>query len=118
MKKLFVLSLISLVTVFSGCASIIDPGPDFVPVNSHPEGATVMCNGEKVGETPMNVELDRSKSAVLTFEKDDYYPVSIYPAKVLNGWSIVGGPFMLVDLMFDNVNLYSSKPIIVTMTQK
>ena len=118
MKKLIVLVLVSFVMVFSGCASIIDPGPDMVSVNSRPEGATVLYNGEKVGETPVDVELDRSKSAVLTFEKDDYYPVSVYPAKVLNGWALVGGIFILVDLAFDNANLYSSKPIVVTMTQK
>ena len=118
MKNLLILAVIAALTFFSGCASIIDPGPDKVSVKSDPEGATVIYNGEKVGETPLEVELDRSKSAVLAFEKEGYYPLSIMPVKVINGWALAGGILILIDLALDNENKYSEKPIKVTMTQK
>jgi len=118
MKKLLVFAVLSAVMVMTSCATIIDPGPDKINVTSDPEGATVIYNGEKVGETPTIVEVDRSGTAVLTFEKDEYYPVTVVPPKVINGWSYLGGIFMLVDEILDNANKYSEKPMKVTLTQK
>ncbi len=122
MKKVFLLGLVVFVMVLSSCASIIAPGPDMVPVNSNPSGADVLYNGNNVGKTPVEVEVDRSESATLTLEKDGYNPVTISPHKVFNGW-VVGTiflfwPAIVIDIVNDDFMKYSEKPITVTLTEK
>ncbi|MCD4658074.1 MAG: PEGA domain-containing protein [Planctomycetes bacterium] len=122
MKKMFLLSLIAMVGIFSGCATLVAPGPDIVPVSSMPTGADVSYNGHKVGETPVDVPIDRHQSAVLTVEKEGYNPVTITPNKVINGWVIgsicLGLIPVVIDFLFDDVMKYSTKPITVTLSEK
>jgi len=53
---LIVLALISLST---GCASIVKGTTQAVPISSDPSGADVLVDGNLVGTTPTTVELKR-----------------------------------------------------------
>jgi hypothetical protein len=44
----------------SGCASILNPGPDKVVFKSNPSGATVNLDGIDVGRTPCTVSINRT----------------------------------------------------------
>jgi hypothetical protein len=56
------LATIALAGVLSGCATIVAGGPDTIPINTNPPGAYVYLNGQVVGQTPMVLELGRSRS--------------------------------------------------------
>ena len=108
-----------------GCASIVSSGPDFVPVDSEPQGARVKLDGIPMGRTPLIVPFARSCEGVLTFELDGYVTRTLDVDKVLNGWFIgnllwlplwPGIPIgMTVDLVASNQGKYSQDPIRVEL---
>ncbi len=62
--------LVTLTTVFSGCAAIFSSGPTALDFSSDPEGAEILVNGEPQGTTPVKLELHADQNYVVTFRKD------------------------------------------------
>ena len=54
--------LILLAIVLSSCALVTHGTLQRIPINSNPEGAEVLLNGEPVGVTPLELELARNKT--------------------------------------------------------
>jgi hypothetical protein len=109
--------------MFAGCATIVSSGPDFVPVQSAPEGARVVLDGQPVGRTPMTVSFARKCEGVLAFELDGYERVVVDVDKVVNGWFfgnlVFGGVIgIVVDLAASNQGRYSVAPINVSLARK
>lgn len=110
----------------SGCASLISPGPDFVPVTTRPTGATVSLDGVPVGKSPIIVPVPRSSAGVFTFELEGYEIATVDRDKVLNGVTFVNLAWILVwpmvpvgfgvDLIAGNAGKYSVEPIRVVLT--
>lgn len=121
MKKLFAGRNL-LFLIFVGCATIMRPGPDRIPVDSYPKrGARVYLDGELVGVTPVTVAVPRKSECVIRVELDGYHPVIIDRDKKLNGWFLgnllLGGLIgITVDLVTSNQGLYSQEPIVVQLT--
>jgi hypothetical protein len=108
--------------MLSGCATIVDPGPDHVSVNSNPSGAQVYLNGERVGVTPTTVSLDREESGRIRIEKSGYESVSVERSKEFNGWVIgsicLGIWPIVIDMVTDNDQKFETSPVNVTLPPK
>lgn len=62
---LFRLSILVLIMVSSGCATIIDGSSQPVNFNSSPNGARIYVNGMEVGTTPLSMLMKRSKTTMI-----------------------------------------------------
>jgi hypothetical protein len=88
------LALAFVLLALGGCATIVAGGPDRIPVSTNPPGAYVYVDGQVVGQTPMVVTLDRSRSlGDIRIYYPGFEPVQITRYKSLNGW--VFGNFFL-----------------------
>lgn len=88
-----------LAVLLCGCATLFAGGPDSVPINTNPPGAYVYVNGQVVGQTPMVVELDRSRSmADIRIYYPGFVPIQISRYKSFNNWTLAN--FFIVYLIF------------------
>ncbi|WP_437888345.1 hypothetical protein [Phytobacter sp. V91] len=125
MKKIIALAFV--VTVLSGCATIVGDDTQLVQVNSTPSGADFQIkddSGKLVaqGKTPQGVSLLKSdgsyfgkKNYQITFTKDNSQPVTLPIKANANGWYIGGNivfggliGWLLVDPF--NGGMYTLKP--------
>lgn len=132
MKKTFnamiSIILVLLIIVFQGCATICQPGPDKIPINSRPDDAEVYLDGLIVGRTPMTVSVDRSAECYLEIKKDGYKTITIDKDKKLAGWFFPGNLLWLllwpglpvaviVDLASSNQGKYPTEAINVHLSK-
>jgi len=116
-----------LVIASGGCATIVAPGPDMVPVSTQPPGAKVFLDGRLVlSGTPGEIWIERDEDGVIRIEEEGYEAVTVYRDKVLNGWFFPGNLLwllfwpafpvaMVVDLVEHNQGKHSSDPLYVTL---
>jgi PEGA domain len=114
------LTLVVAVCSAFGCATIMAPGPDRVPVSTNPPGARVFVDDHLVGETPVVVDLDRWHSkGEFQLELLGFEPFHITRTKSINGWFwgniLLGGGLIgiLVDAAAGNVLRFDDSPISV-----
>jgi len=119
--KTFVVSVNVLLFIWLGCATILQPGPDRIPVDSVPKkGAKVYLDGQLVGVTPTTVSVPRKSDCVIRIELEGYEPIVIDRDKKLNGWFLgnilLGGLIgMTIDLIAHNQGGYSEEPIVIEL---
>jgi hypothetical protein len=106
--------------LFFGCATVMQPGPDSIPLTSVPPGATVLLNGYIKGVTPVNVVVNHDERCSLEIHKDGYQTIYINKDKVVAGWVfgniVFGGvPGLIVDLAMHNQGKYSEDPMTVIL---
>jgi hypothetical protein len=124
-RKQYIVSIL-LVIIFlcQGCATIFQPGPDRIPVNSTPkQGAKIYLDGQLIGVTPSTVSIPRSSECVIRVEMEGYEPIVIDRDKHLNGWIfgniLIGGIIgIAVDLITHNQGGYSEDPVVVELVAK
>ena len=114
--------IIALITLI-GCATIVAPGPDRIPVNTNPPGAKIFLDGRLVGTSPMQLAVDRKDEAQVRVELDGYEPVTIDRDKELNAWFIgnllIGGLIgVTIDLITSNQGKYAETPIYLVLSPK
>ena len=82
MKKIIYLSILmlSLIT-FTGCATLFGSKSHSLSVNSNPPQADIYVNGERMGTTPVKLELDPQETYSIEFRKDGYKSIT----KVVKG---------------------------------
>jgi hypothetical protein len=102
------------------CATIVASGPDLIPVDTSPEGARVLLDGQPIGVTPTAISFARKCEGVLTLELDGFQPKVVDVDKVVNGWFfgniLIGGPIgIAVDLIASNQGKYPDGAIFVEM---
>lgn len=75
-----------LATATTGCATLFSDGEQLIKVTSNVDGANVLLDGEPVGHTPLQFELDRDTFAhhELTLTADGYESETINVKKNLN----------------------------------
>ena len=116
---IYVLSLVFALLV--GCATILQPGPDRIPVDSSPlKGAKIYLDDLLVGATPTVIWVPRSSECVIRIELEGYETVTVDRDKNLNGWFLgnilIGGVIgITVDLIAHNQGGYSEQPISVEL---
>lgn len=69
-------ALIVATAFFTGCSSFEKGSPQTVQVRSFPAGADLYVNGDKVGQTPYDMELGKKTTSTIRVEKDGYTPKS------------------------------------------
>lgn len=118
---LFALSL-ALALGLSCCATIVDAGPDMVPVQTTPPGARVALDGTAVGVTPCTVAMPRDGEGVFSFELPGHKTAVLDREKVLHGWifgNLVFGWLspagVAADLATSSQGKYSTDPIDVKL---
>ena len=116
------LAIVAVLLASAGCASIIAPGPEVVPVSSDPTGAHVFLDGYEVGRAPMNVTLTRKCDGLLRFELPGYRSRTVDIDKEINTafignlgllWFYPVG--MVVDLIASNQGKYPTTPVNVEL---
>jgi len=89
------LSIIVILCLFSGCATLFKQKSRTVAFDSDPQGAEVYINGNRMGKTPMPLCLSNLKPVTVTFKKQGYEDKTyIINTKVEGGWvvlDILGG---------------------------
>lgn len=94
MNPLKYFPLYILISVLTGCATIVDGSDQNVTIDSNPQGAKVyigkMEDGKIVGKasagvTPTTVNISRRNGAVI-IEKDGYKSETINLKRKMNGW--------------------------------
>lgn len=66
------MSVAFLAAVLVSCGTLFNSGAKSVAMSSEPTQATVYVDGDRVGQTPITLELDNQESHTVTFEKDGY----------------------------------------------
>ena len=66
------ISVLVLVLVTSGCATILDGSSQLVTFNSSPNGAQILVSGMPMGVTPLTTQVKRSKTSMIVVKKDGY----------------------------------------------
>lgn len=73
-----------------GCAAIFSSGPEPVELASDPEGAEIYLNGEKMGSTPITLQLHAEKQHIVTFRRPGYEDATIsLTTHVQPGWVVL-----------------------------
>lgn len=63
---------LTLALVFTtGCATLINPAIQNIPVTTHPDGGEVWVDGELVGTAPITLKLDTRKNHDITVRRGD-----------------------------------------------
>ena len=66
------LSVLLLVLVTSGCATILDGSNQPVTFNSSPNGAHILVNGMQMGVIPLITQVKRSKTTMILVKTEGY----------------------------------------------
>lgn len=93
-------SMLALIGLLGGCASIMHGSRQNVAFDSTPAGASVIVDGTKVGTTPICTDLDRGSEHDVTIELPGYTPQKIHLSRGVDGWFfgnlLLGGVIGLV----------------------
>lgn len=103
MVGIVLVSVISLV----GCATLFKQKSRTVAFNSDPQGAEIYINGNRMGKTPMPMNLSNLKAVTVTFKKEGYDDKTyIINTKVGGGWVVLDclGGFIpvIIDAVTEN----------------
>jgi hypothetical protein len=97
MKSIKFAVIAMLISIISGCASIVDGSTQLINIQSSPQDAEVSINGTVVGVTPLSIEVKRLENSVLKVSKEGFKPQELTMATKLNGtfWGnvVIGGVF-------------------------
>lgn len=78
---------------FSGCATLFKGTTEPVSYSSSPAGADVYVNGQLMGKTPFQIDMESNKSYTIQFRKTGYQDRTV----VLN--NNVGGGWVVLDVL-------------------
>lgn len=120
MRRLMLSLSIPTLLLLPSCATIVSGGPVMVPVNSRPEGARVLLDGQAVGTTPTTVSFSRGCNGLLTFQLTGYEEKCVDVDKTINPWLfgniLIGGLIgVVVDVVSGAAGKYPTTPVYVEL---
>src|SRR5437867_877808 len=77
------------VVLLTGCATLFAAKNSPVAMQTNPSGAEVWIDGNKMGVTPLSLELSAKKSYVITFKKEGQEATATINNGVGAGWVIL-----------------------------
>ena len=109
MTKRIICLLLSIVVIVSvtGCATLFKQKSRTVNFDSDPQGATVYINGNRMGKTPMPLNLSNKQAVTVTFKKEGYEDKTyVINTKTGTGWVVLDifGGFIpvIIDAVTEN----------------
>lgn len=82
--------VVSVALLVSGCATVFSPSHDPVTINSVPEGSAVFMDGNRVGKTPVTLQVKRQLTPPrIEVKSDGYHTQSILLQNQFNGVSLL-----------------------------
>ncbi len=106
-KAVVICFSIVLCFVLVGCATLFKQKTRTVAFDSDPQGADIYINGNRMGKTPMPMNLSNLKAVTVTFKKEGYDDKTyIINTKVGGGWVVLDclGGFIpvIIDAVTEN----------------
>ena len=106
-KLLMVAVVLASVVSLVGCATLFKQKSRTVAFDSDPQGAEIYINGNRMGKTPMPMNLSNLKAVTVTFKKEGYDDKTyIINTKVGGGWVVLDclGGFIpvIIDAVTEN----------------
>ncbi len=99
---LFFFGTLALLLILAGCATIFKGPTEEVNFGSDPDGAKVYVNGQYMGETPMKLRLESSKSYSFEFRKEGYESKTVLVSNRIGaGWLVLDIIAGLVPVIVD-----------------
>jgi hypothetical protein len=90
--------------VFAGCATLFASKRKTVAFRTEPVGAQVLINGNPVGTTPYQMELQKKKEYIVTFRLEGYREVTCEIGKKVGaGWVVLDVLGGLVPIVIDAI---------------
>lgn len=89
-----VVPVLSLAGTLSGCATMFCGTSEDVKIESFPSGAEVFSNGEFVGKTPVEVEMNRDAHPLIVLKKDGYADTRVQIEQEWNGTTMLNLLFL------------------------
>ncbi len=119
-KVLSIFVVVSLLVLYTGCATLFTGGKGKVMATSDPEGAEVLVNGQSMGKTPVQLKLKTKEAYEVTFKKDGYKTVTKkLENKIGVTWlilDIIGGLLpVIVDAATGNWMVFDTKTLNVRL---
>jgi hypothetical protein len=104
-RQVVLLLPLCLVAALLGCATILaGKGPVEIPTATTPPGAEVYLDGNRLGTTPVKVQVERKKSHTLVFKQAGYKDASCVLEKSTGaGWVILDIVLGVVPVVVDAV---------------
>jgi uncharacterized protein YceK len=78
--------MVAVPLFLSGCATIVSGTKQSVGICSEPLTATILVDGEEMGETPMQMKLNRSNKHLISLKLEGYKQFDIQLEKKFNCW--------------------------------
>jgi|TARA_B110000495_G_C23029315_1_gene612474 uncharacterized protein YceK len=77
MKKIIMsLSILSVLILFTGCATVISGTSQTITFDSSPSGAAIFLDGNRIGVTPFTTSLKKNKYSSFRIELEGYHTIS------------------------------------------
>lgn len=79
------ISLLIILGLVSGCATVVKGTTQPIPVNSDPTGAEVLVNTNVFGITPIQIKLKRKEDHQVMIRKQGYASATVPALKSMGG---------------------------------
>ena len=76
MRKIVLLLTVITTLTLTSCATLFGPKSHSLSANSNPQGAEIYVDGERMGITPLKLELDPSKTYSIEYRKEGYRSIT------------------------------------------
>jgi|TARA_R110001606_G_scaffold36639_1_gene104627 hypothetical protein len=93
MKKFILLLTVITTLTLTSCATLFGPKSHSLSATSNPQGAEIYVDGERMGVTPLKLELDPSKTYSIEYRKKGYRSIT----KIVKGK--VGVKWIVLDIL-------------------
>lgn len=70
MRRIFTISILGVLIFSTSCATLLTGSKQRVTIDSNPQGADIIIDGQKLGVTPAKVKVDREFDALLAGGKE------------------------------------------------
>ena len=93
MRKIVLLLTVITTLTLTSCATLFGPKSHALSANSNPPGAEIYVDGERMGITPLKLELDPSKTYSIEYRKEGFRSIT----KTVKGK--VGVKWIVLDIL-------------------
>ena len=119
-KHVLKLAMLTVVVIFTGCATVLSGVSQDITFESSPSGAAVYLDGERYGVTPFTATLKKNKFKSFRVELDGYHSVSRSLGKEVDLVALLSffWDFGTTDVLSGAVMKYDSNSYFIELQKK